>query len=49
MTSPELLFNSLRLEVLVPDELLDLPESITDSDWVSKLERLPQRPASYFG
>jgi hypothetical protein len=49
MSSPELLFNSLRLEVIVPDELLELPESATDDTWIRKLEALPERPTVYFG
>ncbi|CAE7066777.1 unnamed protein product [Rhizoctonia solani] len=47
MSNPEQLFNSLRLEVLVPDEVVDFPES-TDSTWISKLEALGERPAAYF-
>ncbi|CAE6496705.1 unnamed protein product [Rhizoctonia solani] len=47
MSNPEQLFNSLRLEVLVPDEVVDFPES-TDSTWIRKLETLGERPAAYF-
>lgn len=49
MSSPEQLFNSLRLEVFAPDEVLDLPESSTDETWLRKLEALAERPAAYFG
>lgn len=48
MSNPEQLFNSLRLEVLAPDEVLDLPESSTDEAWIRKLEALAERPAAYF-
>ncbi|KAJ1311155.1 hypothetical protein OPQ81_009656 [Rhizoctonia solani] len=47
MSNPEQLFNSLRLEVIVPDEVVDFPES-TDSTWIRKLEALGERPAAYF-
>ncbi|KAG8715776.1 hypothetical protein FRC11_000071 [Ceratobasidium sp. 423] len=43
----EQLFNSLRLEVIVPDEVVDFPEA-TDSTWIQKLETLGERPAAYF-
>ncbi|QRW19080.1 AMMECR1 domain-containing protein [Rhizoctonia solani] len=47
MSNPEQLFNSLRLEVIVPDEVIEFPESI-DSAWIRKLEALGERPAAYF-
>ncbi|KEP55844.1 AMMECR 1 domain protein [Rhizoctonia solani 123E] len=47
MSNPEQLFNSLRLEVIVPDEVVDFPDS-TDSAWIRKLEALGERPAAYF-
>ncbi|KAF8741360.1 TRAPP trafficking subunit Trs65, partial [Rhizoctonia solani] len=47
MSNPEQLFNSLRLEVIVPDEVIEFPESI-ESAWIRKLEALGERPAAYF-
>ncbi|KAH7344714.1 TRAPP trafficking subunit Trs65-domain-containing protein [Rhizoctonia solani] len=47
MSNPEQLFNSLRLEVIVPDEVIQFPES-ADSTWIRKLEALGERPAAYF-
>ncbi|ELU41942.1 AMMECR1 domain-containing protein [Rhizoctonia solani AG-1 IA] len=44
MSNPEQLFNSLRLEVIVPNEVIEFPESI-DSAWIRKLEALGERPA----
>lgn len=49
MSNPEQLFNSLKLEVLVPDEVVDLPEPDAGSPWIRKLETLSERPAAYFG
>ncbi|KAF8609484.1 hypothetical protein BDV93DRAFT_145712 [Ceratobasidium sp. AG-I] len=48
MSNPEQLFNSLKLEVLVPDEVVDIPEPDAGSSWIRKLETLPERPAAYF-
>jgi hypothetical protein len=48
MSNPEQLFNALRLEVIVPDEVVDFSES-TDSTWIRNLEALGERPAAYFG
>ncbi|CAE6490467.1 unnamed protein product [Rhizoctonia solani] len=47
MSNPEQLFNSLRLEVIVPDEVIPFPES-ADNTWIRKLEALGERPAAYF-
>ncbi|QRV91284.1 AMMECR1 domain-containing protein [Ceratobasidium sp. AG-Ba] len=48
MTSPEQLFNSLKLQIYAPDEVLALPEPSVGSSWIHKLEELPERPAAYF-
>ncbi|KAG8755865.1 hypothetical protein FRC12_010753, partial [Ceratobasidium sp. 428] len=48
MASPEHLFNSLKLQIYAPDEVLALPEESSDNSWIYKLEALPERPAAYF-
>ncbi|CAE6418721.1 unnamed protein product [Rhizoctonia solani] len=47
MSNPEQLFNSLRLEVIIPDQVVDFSES-ADITWIPKLEALGERPAAYF-
>jgi hypothetical protein len=49
MANPEQLFNSLKLQILVPDEVVTLPEQSLGNSWIQKLEELPERPAAYFG
>ncbi|KAG9073724.1 hypothetical protein FS749_014739, partial [Ceratobasidium sp. UAMH 11750] len=48
MTSPEQLFNTLKLQIFAPDEVLSLPEPPQGVSWIHKLEALPERPAAYF-
>ncbi|KAG9103981.1 hypothetical protein FRC06_006420 [Ceratobasidium sp. 370] len=48
MTSPEQLFNALKLQIFAPDEVLPLPEPSQGVSWIHELEALPERPAAYF-
>jgi hypothetical protein len=49
MANPEQLFNSLKLQIIVPDEVVTLPEPSLGHSWIQKLEALSERPAAYFG
>lgn len=47
--TPEELFNSTRLDVIVSEEVLDLPDVPDIDDWLSFLTRSKQRETAFFG
>lgn len=50
MLTPEQVFNASRLEILVPDERIDISTLDTGSrDWFRTLISHPQRQLAFFG
>lgn len=49
MAAAEEIFNSTKLEVIVPEELLELPAESNADDWLQSLVNVKQRDKAFFG
>jgi hypothetical protein len=49
--TPEDVFNSAQLDLLLPDQLVDLPDDLelNGDTWLSKLNSLSERKQAFFG